>query len=65
MPEAILYLNEAEDILQYKYCPATADKSDWSLVQRRSRAYLHLYIRGDVYSLIEDNMEVGQVQHAR
>jgi hypothetical protein len=50
--EAILVLHEAEDVFTIGTCPSRIDADDWSSVQRRTKVYLCLYVKQDVYSLI-------------
>ena len=53
--EALLTLHEAEDVFALDAKPAQVSNQDWDSVQRRTKAYLHLYVKQDVYSLIADN----------
>ena len=55
--EAILTLHEAEDVFRLKSPPADIDQDDWLSVQRRTKAYLRLYVKSDVYSLIASNTD--------
>src|SRR5713226_5773504 len=50
--EALLTLHEAEDIFALKMAPSRVDKSKWDFLQRRTKAYLHLYVRPNIFSLI-------------
>jgi hypothetical protein len=50
--EAILTLHEAEDVFTIGAHPSGVDVDDWSSVQRRTKAYLRLYVKQDIYSLI-------------
>src|ERR1700688_4966516 len=56
--EAILTLHEAEDLLQYNTAPINVPNTDWDSLQRRTKAYLRLYIKPDVYSLIASNTDL-------
>src|SRR5487761_1078519 len=42
--EAILTLHEAEDVFTLTSPPSGIDQSDWDSVQRRTKAYLRLYV---------------------
>src|SRR5712672_2406562 len=50
--EAILTLHEADDLLRFRSAPTNVPSLEWESVQRRVKAYLRLYIKPDVYSLI-------------
>ena len=52
--EAILTLHEAEDVFTLDTAPTGTGPDEWDSVQRRSKAYLRLYLKPDVYSLIAD-----------
>ena len=53
--EAILTLHEAEDLLRFIDAPTNITKEQWGLLQRRTKVYLCLYVKQDVYSLIASN----------
>jgi len=53
--EAILTLHEAEDLLRFIDAPTNITEEQWGLLQRRTKAYLRLYVKPDVYSLIASN----------
>ena len=55
--EAILTLYEAEDVFVLDTPPSGIDKDKWDSIQRRIKAYLHLYVKPDIYSLIASNMD--------
>src|SRR5260370_30878376 len=55
--EALLTLHEAEDIFALKTAPSRVDKGEWDSLQRRTKAYLHLYVKPDVFSLIASDAE--------
>src|SRR5579863_3014949 len=55
--EAILTLHEAEDVFTLTSSPSGIDQSDWDSVQRQTKAYLHLYVKPNVYSLITSDMD--------
>src|SRR5713226_5419555 len=50
--EALLTLHEAKDVFALKMAPSRVDKGEWDSLQRRTKAYLHLYVKPDVFSLI-------------
>ena len=50
--EAILALHEANDIILLPRHPVATDAAKWRSVQRRTKAYLCLYMTQEVYSLI-------------
>src|SRR5260370_34008694 len=55
--KALLTLHEAEDIFALKIAPSRVDKGEWDSLQRRTRAYLWLYVKPDVFSLITSDAE--------
>src|SRR5260221_13163006 len=55
--EALLTLHEAEDIFALKMAPSRVDKGKWDFLQRRTKAYLRLYVKPDVFSLIASDAE--------
>src|SRR5258708_17280012 len=55
--KALLTLHEAEDIFALKMAPSRVDKSEWDSLQRRTKAYLHLYVKPNVFSLIASDAE--------
>ena len=57
MLKAILILHKAEDIFTLSTTPTGMDKDDWDSVQRRTKAYIRLYVKPDVYSLIASDSE--------
>ena len=61
--EALLALHEAEDVFLIDECPADVDEDDWNSIQRRTKAYLRLYIKQDVYSLIADDATLPSFKH--
>ena len=56
--ELILILQEAEDLLHLKVGPSNIGSVEWTSIQRRSKAYLRLYIKLDIYSLIASDVEL-------
>src|SRR6202046_1017480 len=55
--EAILCLYEADDVVRHATCPAGTDIDEWAAVHRRALAYLRLYIKPDIYSIISSNID--------
>ena len=55
--EAILTLHEAEDVFLLTAPPSHTDAEDWDSIQRRTKAYLRLYVKQDVYSLIASDSD--------
>src|SRR5258708_39515076 len=55
--EALLTLHEAEDIFALKTAPSRVDKGEWDSLQRRTKVYLHLYVKPDIFSLIASDAE--------
>jgi len=55
--ELILILQEADDLLSLKVGPSNIGSVEWASIQKRSKAYLHLYIKPDIYSLIASDIE--------
>src|SRR5712672_1626980 len=56
--EAILMLHEAKDLLRFTSVPTNVPTIEWESIQRRVKAYLHLYIKPDVYSLIASSTDL-------
>src|SRR5258708_25662147 len=50
--EALLTLHEAEDVFALKTAPSRVDKGEWDSLQRRTKVYLCLYVKPDIFSLI-------------
>jgi gag-polypeptide of LTR copia-type len=57
MLEALLTLHEAEDVFMVASAPSGVDKDEWDSIQRRTKAYLRLYVKPDVFSLIASNTD--------
>ncbi len=55
--EALLTLHEAEDIFAIKLAPLGVDKGEWDSLQRKTKVYLCLYVKPDVFSLITSDDE--------
>src|SRR5216684_6530811 len=55
--KALLTLHEAEDVFALKMAPSRVDKGKWDSLQRRTKAYLHLYVKPNVFSLIASDAE--------
>src|SRR6267154_6799088 len=49
---SFLTLHKAKDIFTIKLAPLQVDKEDWVSIQRRTKAYLRLYVKPNVFSLI-------------
>jgi hypothetical protein len=52
MLEALLTLHEAEDVFAVTSAPLGVEKDKWDSIQRRTKAYLRLYVKPDVFSLM-------------
>ena len=61
--EALLALHKAEDVFLIDECPDDVDEDDWDSIQRRTKAYLRLYVKQDVYSLIADDTLLLSFKH--
>ena len=61
--EVLLALLEAEDVFLIDKCPADVNEDDWSSIQRRTKAYLRLYIKQDIYSLIANDATLPSSKH--
>jgi gag-polypeptide of LTR copia-type len=61
--EAILALHEAEDLITLTAAPASHDLTEWDSLQCWTKAFLHIYIKQDVYSLIADNTALPTFKH--
>ena len=55
MLKAILTLHEAEDVFASSSAPLGVNKGEWDSIQRRTKAYLHIYVKPNVFSLISSN----------
>src|SRR5258707_9392909 len=55
--KALLTLHEAEDVFALKTAPSRVDKGEWDFLQRRTKVYLCLYVKPDVFSLIASDAE--------
>ena len=55
--EAILALHEVDDVIFNDTVPAGGDAADFALISRRAKAYLRLFIKPDVYSLIASDTD--------
>ncbi len=58
MLEALLTLHEAEDVFLMTLAPSGVDVDEWSSIQRRTKVYLRLYVKPNVFSLIASNSEL-------
>src|SRR5258708_19310538 len=56
--EALLTLHKAEDVFALKTAPSRVDKGEWDSLQRRTKAYLRLYVKPNVFSLIASDADV-------
>jgi hypothetical protein len=63
--EAILTLYEAEDVIRLSTNPDPANISAevWDSLQRRAKAYLRLYTKQDVYSLVASEVDLPTFKH--
>src|SRR6266576_4286094 len=57
MLEALLTLYEAEDIFSNTSTPIGVDTGEWNFIQRRTKAYLCLYVKPDIFSLISSETD--------
>jgi len=61
--EALLALHEVEDMFILDAHPTGVNTVDWNSIQRRTKVYLHLYVKQDVYSLIADDTAFPTFKH--
>jgi len=61
--EALLTLHKAEDMFDFSTHPNQVSNKEWSLVQRRTKAYLCLYVKQDIYSLIASDIDFPTFKH--
>jgi len=54
---ALLQLNNINTILTHDTLPSGVDADDWASVQKKTKAYLHLYCEADVYSTVESDVD--------
>src|SRR6266576_6369640 len=57
MLKALLTLHEAEDIFSNTLAPIEVDTGKWNSIQMRTKAYLCLYVKPDVFSLISSETD--------
>jgi len=57
MLEAVLALHEAKDVFTELSAPSGIDQMEWDSIQRRTKVYLRLYVKPDVYSLIASDTD--------
>src|SRR5258707_15061507 len=50
--EALLTLHEAKDVFALKPAPSRVDKGEWDSLQRRTKVYLCIYVKRDIFSLV-------------
>ena len=55
--EAVLCLLETDDIVRHATPPTGVDVNEWNVVHRRGLAYLCLFIKPDIYSLIASSVD--------
>jgi hypothetical protein len=55
--EALLTLHEAKDVFRLHHPPTGVDQDEWESIQRRTKAYLCLYVKSDMYLLIASNAD--------
>ena len=53
-----MILNGAEDLINLRAAPANASPDNWTSVQKSTKAYLRLYIKPDIYSLIASDVDL-------
>jgi hypothetical protein len=63
--EAVLTLVEAEDVIRLDTNPDPTNITVevWESLQRRAKAYLHLYSKADVYSLVASDVDLPTFKH--
>ena len=55
--EAVLCLHEADNIVRHAAPLTGVDPGEWNIVHRRGLAYLRLFIKPDIYSLIASSVD--------
>jgi len=50
-------------VFDYLKCPNQVSNKEWSSVQRRTKVYLHLYVKQDIYSLIASDVDFPTFKH--
>jgi hypothetical protein len=63
MLEAILVLHKAKDVITLPHHPLVTDMNKWKSVQRRTKAYLCLYMTPEIYSLIASDTNLPTFYH--
>ena len=63
MLEAILALHEADDVIRHSSLPSGTNPDEWATVSRHAKAYLQLYIKPDVYSLITSDVDYPTLKY--
>ena len=61
--EALLALHKAEDMFTLDACPTGVNAVDWNSIQRRTKVYLCLYVKQDIYSLIANDTAYPTFKH--
>src|SRR6267154_1926639 len=54
---SFLTLHKAKDVFALKMASSRVDKGEWDSLQRRTKAYLRLYVKPDIFSLIASDAE--------
>ena len=57
MLEVLLTLHKAKDIFTVTLAPFGVDKDEWDSIQRRTKVYLRLYVKPDVFFLIASDTD--------
>ena len=55
--EAILALHEADDVIFHDTVPVGGDAGDFAMISSHAKAYLRLFIKPDIYSLITSDTD--------
>ena len=55
--QALLQLNDVDDILKHDSLPSGVDSDDWNSIQKKTKAYLRLYCSPDIYSIVESDVD--------
>jgi hypothetical protein len=54
---AFLQLNDINDILTHETLPSGVDSDDWNSIQKKAKAFLHLYCAPDVHSIMDSKVD--------
>ena len=63
MINAIFTFNEVDDVIKHATAPVETNPNSWDSIQKHTKAYLHLYVKPDMYSLIAPETDYLSFKH--